>query len=326
MRRLLLVLHLAAAPAAARDFSTESIGTASADFLTIDVGARAVGMAGAYTAIANDPYSLYWNPAGLAQVPKSAATFMHHRFIADINFDYGAYAHRINDMSVLAGAFRYMDAGSIAATDINGGTAGYFRPQAFTWEIGWGQYIPDLSTTESDMTMGASFRYAHSDLIKHADLFAGDIGLQQHYFNAWIPWRFGAAIQNMGQGPRYDEKRERLPVKARLGAALHPSKFWILALDGTLGIDQEPSAQVGTEVTLDTGDLAKAFLRGGIDTRQLTHGLDGFRAISFGLGIKTLQFAFDYSFSAMGDLGDAHRFSVSFSFPTRGGPKKYRER
>ncbi|MCK5076294.1 MAG: hypothetical protein KAR38_07955, partial [Calditrichia bacterium] len=37
----------------------------------LGVGIRAIGMGGAYTALANDYSALYWNPAGLASVKQS---------------------------------------------------------------------------------------------------------------------------------------------------------------------------------------------------------------------------------------------------------------
>jgi hypothetical protein len=39
------------------------------EFLEIGVGGRALGMGGAYCALAEDPSSFFWNPAGLARVP-----------------------------------------------------------------------------------------------------------------------------------------------------------------------------------------------------------------------------------------------------------------
>jgi hypothetical protein len=47
--------------------STSKVGTTAAQFLKISAGARAVGMGGAYTALANDINSIYWN-RGLARI------------------------------------------------------------------------------------------------------------------------------------------------------------------------------------------------------------------------------------------------------------------
>ena len=40
----------------------------SGGFQAPSIGARATGMGGAYTAVANDPLALYWNPAGMGSV------------------------------------------------------------------------------------------------------------------------------------------------------------------------------------------------------------------------------------------------------------------
>lgn len=321
---LAVALLLSPAAGHCRDLSTESIGTDSAEFLSIDVGARGVGMAGAYTAVTNDAYSLYWNPAGLAQIPMASVSAMSIRYPGDIRFDYGAYAQRLNDTAVIGAAFRHMDVGSIPSTDINGNGAGYVHPHSYVWEFGWGQYVPDLSDSEKDVTLGAVARYAHSDLQRHADIFAGDVGLQTHHVASFIPWRFGIALQNFGKGPKYDEKRERLPARLRAGAAIEPTKFWVVSLDGTAALSNEPNFALGSEFTLDAGENAKAFLRGGIETTTLMHGLDGFRGANFGVGIKTLQFTFDYAFSALGQLGHVHRFAVSFNLPQK-MKRRYRD-
>ena len=47
-------------------FAVDKTGTTAAKFLHINVGAKAVGMGGAFTSIANDATAMYWNPAGLS--------------------------------------------------------------------------------------------------------------------------------------------------------------------------------------------------------------------------------------------------------------------
>ena len=46
-------------------------------FENIGVGPRAKGMGDAYTAAADDVYSVYWNPAGLMHVDDTYLSFMH---------------------------------------------------------------------------------------------------------------------------------------------------------------------------------------------------------------------------------------------------------
>lgn len=48
------------------------------DFLTNGIGARALGLGGAYVSIADDATATYWNPAGIAGVPTNYQVCMMH--------------------------------------------------------------------------------------------------------------------------------------------------------------------------------------------------------------------------------------------------------
>lgn len=52
-------------------------GKYAAEFLRIGVGARALGLGGAYVAIADDGTASYWNPAGLADLSRHQVLFSH---------------------------------------------------------------------------------------------------------------------------------------------------------------------------------------------------------------------------------------------------------
>ncbi len=73
--------------------SVDRVGTTAAQFLKIGAGARAIGMAGAYTAVANDILSIYWNPAGLARIAGGGeASFSHAQWLVDTDFDFAAFS------------------------------------------------------------------------------------------------------------------------------------------------------------------------------------------------------------------------------------------
>lgn len=61
--------------------------------MSIGVGPRALGMGGAFVAVANDVTAGYWNPAGLAFLPGRAVMVMHSEQLAGLAYDYVAYAH-----------------------------------------------------------------------------------------------------------------------------------------------------------------------------------------------------------------------------------------
>jgi hypothetical protein len=96
-RRPLLVSLLAASalvallavPARAQfDLGSQRAGTSSGTFLKIGVGARAVGMGEAFVAVANDPSTIYWNPAGLGSLLRNEVEISHVAWPAQINYEH----------------------------------------------------------------------------------------------------------------------------------------------------------------------------------------------------------------------------------------------
>ena len=76
----------------------------SNEFLSIGLGARAQGMANSYVATTNDVYSIFWNPAGLAEVEEDIQIgYKHAEYFAGIaNYDFGGVAFKGKDSSSLA--------------------------------------------------------------------------------------------------------------------------------------------------------------------------------------------------------------------------------
>ena len=76
-------LALVAPPAGATKYAGE--------FMKIPVGARAVGMGGAFVAVADDATSPFWNPAGMVYLPFKEAFLQHaEQFGSLVNHDFGA--------------------------------------------------------------------------------------------------------------------------------------------------------------------------------------------------------------------------------------------
>ncbi|MBI3550468.1 MAG: PorV/PorQ family protein [Elusimicrobia bacterium] len=328
MRALLaaLVALASALPAGAADFASNAVGTVGSEFLTIDAGARGIGMGGAYSAVTNDAFSMYWNPAGLAQIPRASTVYMRTQYLADISFDYIAHAQRIGETAVLGGAFRNMDAGSIPQTDINGNDSGSFHPRSFVYEAGYGQNITDLTDFERDVAMGVTGRFFSSDMGgRSATGFAGDIGIQAHYSSAYYPYNFAAVVQNIGQGQKFDRVRDTLPFRVRLGSSLLLNPKTLASLEAIFPAAGIPIGMIGAEHAIVTETNLKFAIRGGLSSETLTSGLDGIRGFNFGMGLAVTNFSFDYAFVPMGILGNTHRLSISYNLPSKSSGR-YRER
>lgn len=79
----------------------------SNEFLSIGVGARALGMSNATVATVGDVTSGYWNPAGLTKVNSSIQfSLMHSEYFAGIaKYDYASIAAQIDNKSTAAFSF-----------------------------------------------------------------------------------------------------------------------------------------------------------------------------------------------------------------------------
>lgn len=78
---LAALVLFAAAPAFATKYAAE--------FLKIQVGARAAGMGGAFTAVSDDATAPYWNPAGMVYLPYREVLPQHEeKFGGLLNHDY----------------------------------------------------------------------------------------------------------------------------------------------------------------------------------------------------------------------------------------------
>ncbi len=109
----------------------------SNEFLAIGVGARALGMSGAYIAQSNDVTSGYWNPAGLSQIKNNFQVgLMHSEYFAGIaKYDYLGVAAKINPESTLGFSvirFGVDDIPNTTQLIDNNGQINYDRIKSFT--------------------------------------------------------------------------------------------------------------------------------------------------------------------------------------------------
>ena len=96
---LILLFLLHGESSAQVDRAVSKVGTTVAQFLKIGAGARPIALGGAYTALADDINSIYWNPAGIARIGGSGeATFNHAEWLAETQYDFAAFSLQASNL------------------------------------------------------------------------------------------------------------------------------------------------------------------------------------------------------------------------------------
>jgi len=303
-------------------YSKGDIGTTGADFLNLPVGARAIAMGGAYVGLADDATAIYWNPAGLVQIPKISATFMRAEYVDDISYQYAAYAHRISYDAVIGVSAFFTDIGSIERRDINGLYGGTFAPKDEVYTLAYSKAIEEFSTDEYDVSMGLSLKYISSKIDDSAKTWAGDFGVMTYNFGS-IPYKLGVTAANIGSGLKYDVEESPLPLTFKFGGSAEISDNFVLAAEVDVPKGAEVNYMAGAELSLQPSQLMRFSAYAGINGQKLKDDLSGF---SVGFGATIQFFSLEYAFVPMGDLGSTHRISLTFDFPFKRTPANRTER
>src|SRR5258708_5756670 len=98
-------------------------GTTGGNVLNIGVGARAIGMGEAFTAMSDDVSSLYWNPAGIALLNQSQGSFMYNQSLKDLTYNNAAVATPLENGGIGA-SVSYLSYGKIDGYDTQGNPTG----------------------------------------------------------------------------------------------------------------------------------------------------------------------------------------------------------
>lgn len=282
-----------------------SAGREPFSFFFLDADARAVALGGAYTALATDANALLYNPAGLGGAQEHRAAFMRSQYVAGISQDYLALALRQG----LGLSVNHLSYGDIPRTTLSqpAGTETSFGARDVAAGAGYGRAVlPGLR-------LGLGLKYIDEtiDAVSGAG-WAADAGALWDVA-AFPGLRLGAAVQNMGPPVTFEAGRENLPTAGRLGAAWTMD---VLQQRSTLSFDVARARSEGAvfSVGVETVVGERLALRAGYGTRN-----DAGTGLALGLGWLLGGLDVSYAFVPMGDLGNAHRFSVACRW---GGPAK----
>ncbi|MBI4656219.1 MAG: PorV/PorQ family protein [Elusimicrobia bacterium] len=296
-------------------------GTAAASFLKFPAGSRPTAMGEAYTALSEDIYAGWWNPAGFGSIefPEIGATY--NASFQDVAHQYLSFAYPLKYGSTLGLNLIRLGVAPFQGYDAQGAKTRSVESSDYSIGAGYGYVILKDEVERPLLNAGINFKMIQEKLDSvSASAFAVDVGAiyskrPAYYWTRKAPgqeFKFGLALKNIGTGLKYDRLSFPLPWSINLGAAwlghVKNNEF-ALSLDQSISKDDKYRISLGVEY-IAFNILA---LRAGYKTGQETGS--GIRA---GVGFKFSIVNLDYAFAPFGELGQAHRIGFSMKLGTQG--------
>lgn len=313
------------------------VGTTAAQFLKLGVGARALGLGGAYVAEANDLSAIYWNPAGLALLSGSEVQFSYTQYLADIQYNFAAFATNLGMWGTLGAAIYYMDSGEMPVRTVYHpeGTGERFKAQSLALQLSYGRSLTDR------FIIGFSFKYIR-EAIWHASASSVALDIGVRFITPYERLRLGASVSNFGPKMQMrgrdiwfsvdpDPQNEGnvevvnaqylmdwwpLPLLFRVGVAwdaiLTSDHRLMLMTDAAHPNDNSEYVNVGAEYTFRRLVSLRVGYKNAFER-------DGEQGLTFGGGINLrvagpLRMKVDYAYASFGRLESTNWFSVSLVF------------
>jgi len=303
---VLAVLFLITIPLQAQDGQG---GTESN--LSYGFGARAIGLGQAFTALADDPSAIAWNPAGLEHVYQQSVSLFHSTLFEGTLYDFMGYAYPTLHLGTFGLAVGRIGIGGIHHTGPGNEDLGTFAFEEYHGYFSYAKRLPWNVT--AGLTVHA-IRRGWSNLNGEVDLGVGmDFGMLYlpHFSSSPFlqDWALGLSVRNLF-APQVNEgvDIDKFPLGVRLGLSkkinfLNGTNQLIALFDADYSQYRDMRYHFGAEYRFR-------------DFAMLRVGYDG-RYPAFGAGIKYSVFQIDYAFGQMADtdyLPSVHRVSLTFNF------------
>lgn len=307
MKRIaLLMAILLVLPGMAFGEQFAKVGTFGGQFLKIGLSARGTGMGSAFTGVADDANSVFWNPGGLVNVVNNEVVLNHVSWPADINITSLVLATNPRSFPgtiALSARSVWMDPMLVRTGYEPNGNGQHFDAGSSAFGFSYSRFWTDK------FSAGFTLNYIHEGLAESSVNTVGfDFGIM--YRIGVKDLKLGMVIQNLGGKMQFDETESKMPTSFKVGASFLPvhndTHKLLLALEFSHPSDNQERANAGLEYSLNDTFHGRLGYNINYDTEGVTFG--------FGAALKTSDIGklqLDYAAVDMGPLQYVHRLSLT---------------
>lgn len=289
-------------------------------FLGVGMDARSTAMGEAFTSIQGNSASIFYNPAGMANLHNFFDLNINHAtWIADIKHYSAGIAFNPFGIKygVLGFSFIYVDYGELERTMVDPKTdAGYvdmgtFSPKALSVGLGYAIQLSERFSVGGQIKyvsqeMGSNLLSSGDEVTNKVNVLAFDFGTL--YSTGWKSLVFGMSVRNFSKEVKYQNEGFQLPLTFKIGISMdgldlllpeHKDHSLLVSIDAVHNRDYPEQVNLGLEYTF----MNLLSLRGGYMFNNDEKGIVG------GIGIHKYGFEFDYSYTPFGVFKSVNRLT-----------------
>ncbi len=261
-------------------------------FELIDIGAKPISMGGAFTSLANNSNAVYYNPAGISQLP-----------FREVSIFYSPAPFGLKELA--NGSVNFVQPTKFGAFGLSAKTYGFELYKEITATLTY------ANNYNRKIYYGANINYYNLKIQNYgsASTFGIDIGAMA-YLTDFLRWGFSAFNLNR---PSIGTQKDKLPQVYRTGLSIQPRTDLNFVLDVEKDTRYTASVKAGIEYTMY--DMIN--LRAGVGTEPTK--------FSGGVGFCYSLFEIDYGFYNHQDLGLTHQGTITINFGGEKGRKMIKE-
>ena len=340
MNYIIIIIITIASHAIAQDYRTipdvvSKVGSSAANWLKIETGTRAIGMAGTQVAAGNDVSSIPYNPASLAYTKKWQTFFSKSYYVAGITHNTLAYGMQLGSTDYLGIHLFYLDSGDMTITTFDNPDGYAIDNQTATFDVEDYCFRFTYAKRLTDrLRIGGSLKYIREE-IHTTFMHSWALDLGSNFKTGIYGMVLGMSVSNFGpdvmfQGDglkveatsnsenSYTMKTEKfgLPLSFRLGVKndiIGKNDAFIKSDNSRLTFTAEGINHIDYTVFYSIG-TEYAFLNEMVFLRAGTHIKHDTAGMSIGAGVNIKNINIDYAYADYGLLLSTHQFGLGYRF------------